>query len=112
MTANELIQTYFHDHNAGVKSGDFSAVVALFADEGEVRFVGIDYGPLNGRESIAGGFRDNPPTDTLVLLQVSADGNTAVAVYAWNSEPDVRAGTMVVTERGGKILELTISATR
>lgn len=103
------LENYLAVHNSGVVSGDFSDVVKLFTDDGELRFVGVELGPYKGHGEITQAFKDYPPSDTLILSSVSADGNKATAVYARSSEPDKRVGTLVLTGEGGKIQRLTIS---
>jgi hypothetical protein len=103
------LENYLAVHNAGVVSGDFSEVVKLFTVDGELRFVGVELGPYKGHQQIAQAFRDYPPSDTLILRSVAADGNKATAVYARSSEPDKRVGTLVLTGDGANIQRLTIS---
>ena len=103
------LENYLAVHNAGVVSGDFSDVVELFTDDGELRFVGVELGPYKGHNEIRQAFKDYPPSDTLILTSVTADGNKATAVYARSSEPDKRVGTLVLTGQDDRIQRLTIS---
>ena len=103
------LENYLAVHNAAVVSGDYSGVVELFTVDGELRFVGVELGPYKGHSEIAQAFKDYPPSDTLILSSVAADGNKATAVYARSSEPDKRVGTLVLTGENEKIQRLTIS---
>jgi steroid delta-isomerase len=87
--------------NEGVRTGDFGPMVAAFSEDAELRFEGVPVGPFVGREAIADAYRTQPPDDEIVLL----DGD---GTYAWAKEPDVPAGRMFLTERGGKITRLVI----
>jgi len=107
--SRDSLQRFLDVHNAAVESGDLAAIVRLFAPDGELRYVGIDFGPFAGHEAIARSFRERPPLHKLVLSSVSADGDKATAVYARADKPAERAGTLVVTMAGGLIQRLTIS---
>lgn len=105
----KTLETFLTVYNECVKTGDYSRVVELFTEDGELRFVGVELGPYQGHREIALAFKDYPPSDTLVLTSVSADGNKATAVYTRSSEPDKRVGTLVLTGEGESIQRLTIS---
>ena len=87
--------------NAGVRSGDWSPLVDLFADDAELEFVGIPVGPFHGREAIAEAYRAMPPDDEIVLL----DGGPR---YAWSREPERPAGELHLEERDGSIARLRV----
>jgi steroid Delta-isomerase len=63
-----LLEREVQAFNAGVRSGDWSALVELFADDAELEFVGIPVGPFRGREAIGEAYRAQPPDDEIVLL--------------------------------------------
>ena len=107
--SRETLQRYLDVHNAAIDAGDFAALVQLFAPDGELHFVGIDFGPFAGRDAIAAAFRERPPINKLALTSVTADGNKATAVYATAENPGERAGTLVLTTEGELIRRLTIS---
>ena len=77
--SRETLQRYLDVHNAAIDAGDFAALVQLFAPDGELHFVGIDFGPFAGRDAIAAAFRERPPINKLALTSVTADGNKATA---------------------------------
>lgn len=108
--SRETLQRYLDVHNAAIETGDFNSLVRLFTPNGELHFVGIDFGPFYGREEIAKAFRDRPPEHKLALSSVTADGNKATAVYATAEKPDEHVGTLVLTEEDEMIQRLTISA--
>lgn len=109
MDAAHLLQAYVISHNDGVRTGDYAAMLALFAPDAEMRFVDIPVGPFAGRDAIAAAFRERPPDDQLEMLSVIADGARATAVYGWKAATGVRAGTLILTAAGGLIRRLTIS---
>jgi steroid Delta-isomerase len=87
--------------NEGVRTGDWAALVALFADDAELEFVGIPVGPFRGRDAIAEAYRTQPPDDEIVLL---AGGPR----YAWSREPERPAGELHLEERDGAIVRLRV----
>jgi hypothetical protein len=99
-----LLSDHVDRFNEGVRSGDWSSMLELFAEDAELTFSGIPVGPFRGRDEIALAYRDQPPDDEIVLLE-ERDG---VGVYAWAREPLVRAGEIRVTERDGLIQRLHV----
>jgi steroid Delta-isomerase len=87
--------------NEGVRTGDWSSLVALFADDAELEFEGIPVGPFRGRAAIAEAYRSMPPDDEIVLL----DGGPR---YAWAKEPERAAGELQLDERNGRIARLRV----
>ncbi len=59
---------YIARFNEGVRTGDWSRMLDLLADDCELEFVGIPVGPFRGREAIAAAYREQPPDDEIVLL--------------------------------------------
>ena len=96
-----LLADHVERFNAGVRSGDFGPMVAVFAADAELAFEGIPVGPFSGREAIAAAYAEQPPDDEIVLL----DGD---GTYAWAKEPELTAGQMFLTERNGEIARLVI----
>ena len=87
--------------NEGVRSGDWSQLVALFAEDAVLEFEGIPVGPFAGRDAIAAAYRTMPPDDEIVLL----DGGPR---YAWSKEPERAAGELHLDERDGLIVRLRV----
>jgi hypothetical protein len=92
---------YVSRFNSGVRSGDWSSLLELLADDCELEFVGIPVGPFAGRDAIAAAYEAQPPDDEIVLL----DGGPA---YAWAREPDVRAGELLLAELDRRIAKITV----
>ena len=105
-----LLDAYVALHNRGVETGDFRPMLALFAADAEMAFVGLDFPTLVGIEEIATAFRDAPPDDALALLDAAAsEDGSAEAVFGWRSDPPPFAGTIRIEPRGGKIRRLTVT---
>ncbi len=90
--------------NHGVCTGDWSSMLALFADDAELEFVGIPVGPFRGRDAIGEAYRVQPPDDEIVVLEDRGDS----AVYAWSREPARPAGELHLEERDSAIARLRI----
>jgi steroid Delta-isomerase len=96
-----LIAEHVERFNRGVRSGDFGEMVSFFAEDAELVLEGIPVGPFLGREAIGEAYAAQPPDDEIVLV----DGE---GTYAWAKEPEIPAGQLVLTERGGEIARLVI----
>lgn len=95
--------------NEAVRSGDFGAVLAVFAPDAEMAFVGVPVGPFVGRDAIAAAYAQQPPDDEVVLLgELRVDGETEESNYAWASE-GTRAGRMILTARDDEIARLVVT---
>src|ERR1700758_887588 len=87
--------------NEGVQTGDWSSLLALFAEDAVLEFEGIAVGPFRGRDEISEAYRTMPPDDEIVLLA----GGPA---YAWSKEPERAAGELHLEERDGLIARLLV----
>jgi steroid Delta-isomerase len=96
-----LLEREVEAFNVGVRSGDWTALVELFADDAELEFVGIPVGPFRGRAAIAEAYRTQPPDDEIVLLEGGPR-------YAWSREPERAAGELHLEERDGAIVRLRV----
>lgn len=92
---------YVAGFNDGVRTGDWSGMLALLADDCELEFVGIPVGPFHGRDAIAAAYAAQPPDDEIVLVE---DG----PAYAWSREPCIRAGELHLVERDGRLAKITV----
>lgn len=80
--------------NHAVATGDWDTFAARFAVDAEMSFTGVPVGPFRSREAIAAAYRQDPPSDTMSLLDVREDGGATVARFCWSKGG---AGTMVLT---------------
>ena len=73
--------------NAGVRSGDFTLMLAAFAPDAELVFVGAPAGPFLGVDAIAAAYAAQPPDDTVLLLgRPRLEEGMEVADYAWTKD--------------------------
>jgi len=80
--------------NRAVTTGDWDTFALRFAEDASMSFVDVPAGPYLGRAAIAGAYRDNPPTETMNLIEASEREAADVARFRWASG---RTGTMVLT---------------
>jgi hypothetical protein len=92
--------------NEGVRTGDWSSMLAHLSDDAEMEFVGVPVGPFHGRDAIAEAYRRQPPDDELVVLEDRGDGT---ARYAWAKTPDRAAGDLRLTVGDGRITRLVVT---
>jgi steroid delta-isomerase len=104
-----LLDEHVVRFNAGVRSGDWSPMLELFAEDAELAFEGVPAGPFVGRETIAAAYRERPPDDEIVILSAETAADGCVADYAWKSAPDARAGALRLTVAGGRIARLVVT---
>jgi steroid delta-isomerase len=92
--------------NRAVTGGDWSEFVAGFAPDAVMTFDGPPVGPFVGIDAIAEGYRTYPPTDTMQILSVDAQGDRDVVRFRWS-----RGGTgTIAIDRGpdGRITHLGV----
>jgi steroid delta-isomerase len=68
--------------NHAVTSGDWQTFAERFADDAVMTFVGVPAGPFRGRVAIAAAYCENPPTETMTLLDEDHQGS---AHFRWTS---------------------------
>jgi hypothetical protein len=91
--------------NEGVRTGDWSSMLAKLTDDAELEFEGIPVGPFRGRDAIGEAYRAQPPDDELLVLRRLGDGG---AVYAWAREPERPAGELHLETEGGQIARIRV----
>jgi steroid Delta-isomerase len=93
--------------NAGVRDGDFAALVDTFAPTAVMRFLGVPAGPYVGRDAIARAYAESPPDDTMSIVDVREAGpHTAQARFAWSRGG---TGSMTISWHDGQVIDLTIA---
>jgi ketosteroid isomerase-like protein len=95
--------------NRAVASADFAPLVALFAEDATLEFVGAPVGPLVGRPAIAAGYAERPPTDTLAVLSISVEGGVVVEPFSWSADRGARSGEMRLEIEDGLIRRLVVA---
>jgi hypothetical protein len=106
----QLLRHHVERFNDGVRTGDFGPMVEAFAEDAEMAFEGVPAGPFGGRQAIEAAYREQPPDDEVVLLDVREDGGGLVrAGYAWASAPATEAGEMRLHHESGSIRRLVVT---
>jgi hypothetical protein len=108
MTAMELLQKYVLLHNHGVETGDFSAMLELFADDAVFEFEDPRIGAFEGIKMIAGVFRRQPPDFMLAISNIKDHGDFARADYGDEAAGGVRQGSITLDMENGWIKRLFI----
>ncbi|TCC28491.1 nuclear transport factor 2 family protein [Kribbella sindirgiensis] len=89
--------------NLAVTSGAWEAFADRFAPDATMRFVGVPAGPFEGRTAIAAAYRENPPGETMTLIE---DGDER-ARFRWSGGG---TGTMELRwAPDGAVQTLTVS---
>jgi steroid delta-isomerase len=103
------IDAYIADHNAGVRTGEWSRFAAWFTDDAEVRFEGVPVGPFRGRDEIRAAYERRPPDDEVEIRNVREQPDRTTADYGWHAEAGERAGELRLWWDGARIRELVIT---
>jgi steroid Delta-isomerase len=104
-----VLDEHVERFNAGVRSGDFSAMLENFADDATMVFEGVPVGPFMGKDAILQAYREQPPDDELDLLDTRRDGDMFVAGYTWRREPNRRAGELRLNVESDRITALVVT---
>jgi steroid Delta-isomerase len=95
--------------NAAVRSGDFTPLVDLFAEDASLEFVGAPVGPFVGRDGIAAAYAAQPPTDTMTVLSIRVeDDGTVVEPFSWSRDAGARSGEMRLVVSDDRIRRLVV----
>jgi hypothetical protein len=108
-----MLDRYIRAHNQGVRTGDFTSLVALFAEGAVMSFVDLPVGTFHGREAIVRAFATQPPDDELVVVDsaVGGDGDEMIAHYRWKRVPEDPGGTLRIRTQGDLIHRLLVETT-
>jgi ketosteroid isomerase-like protein len=104
-----LMKAHDLSFNRAVRSGDFREMLSRFADDAEhvcLRVFLSDH--FRGRDAIAQAYAEQPPDDTIELLEI-IDGDPVVARYSWSQDEGTQSGRMVLHERAGLIERLIVT---
>ena len=83
MTDEAFLRRHVDRFNEGVRTGGFAPMLAHFAADAELVFVGVPAGPFRGKEAIARAYREQPPDDEIDVSDVCEEGRELVADSAW-----------------------------
>jgi hypothetical protein len=101
-----FVDEYVERFNRGVRSGDFSGIVELYGEDGELRFEGLPVGPFHGREAIAEAYRARPPDDELRVTSVEERPGGLDVRFDWLRGG---SGAMRFELEGGAVRRLAVS---
>ncbi len=104
-----LLEEHVERFNQGVRSGDFTPMVAAFAEDAELHFEGVPAGPFVGRDAIDAAYREQPPDDEIEILGSEERDGVVVARYAWLRDEGRQAGEMLLTPRDDQIQKLVVT---
>jgi RimJ/RimL family protein N-acetyltransferase len=104
-----FLHDYLGDFNECVRTDDWSALGAWFADDAELVFEGVPVGPFAGRDAIMAAYRGQPPDDLLVTFRIDDQDRDVVALYGWLAAPSEVAGRIVLTPDGERIATLRVT---
>jgi len=96
-------------HNEAVRTGEWDDFGTWFAEDAELVFDGVPFGPFRGGAEVEAAYRDHPPDDEVLTFDVRAEAGLIVAHYGWRREPSVVAGRMLLTPAGGRIAKLVVT---
>ena len=81
--------------------------LATFADDAVMRFDDLPVGPYFGKAVIAQAYADEPPRDTMALIDMEELGTDGVkASFEWDAGG---TGEMVLRWEDDRVVELTIA---
>jgi ketosteroid isomerase-like protein len=104
---NEAVMQHQELFNDSVRTGDFEAFAATFAEDAIMTFDGVPVGPFKGRHKIEAAYNAQPPTDTMSIWSVEEiSEDTVFARFDWDNGG---SGSMQVQWREGEVTNLTIS---
>ena len=110
--AIRLLHDYIGAHNEAVRTGEWDGFGEWFAEDAELSFDRIPFGPFSGRGAIEDAYRTRPPDDQVLVFAVSDQPDAVVADYGWLAEPNVVAGRMLLTPAGARIERLVVTFER
>jgi hypothetical protein len=104
-----LLRSYIARLNHGVRSGDFTSMLAELTRRCPAGVRGHPGRAVQRQGGDRGGVPLAAPDDELELLGVDEDGHGgASGTYAWSQRPGVVAGEVQVTTRGGRIARVLV----
>ncbi|HEY2673324.1 MAG TPA: nuclear transport factor 2 family protein [Rugosimonospora sp.] len=102
-----LVDEHARLFNESVRTGDFTGFVGTFAPTAVMRFINLPAGPYVGRDAIADAYADQPPDDTMSIVDVREVGpDTAQVEFAWDRGG---TGSMTVSWHDDRVIDLTIA---
>ena len=107
-TTIDTVLDYVTNHNKGVRTGDFTSLYKLFADNIKAGFANTSFGPFNGKKSLMEAFSQKPPSQELVIMNVEVNPQGANITYSWASDREKTIGSFSLIIANGLIYELKV----
>jgi RimJ/RimL family protein N-acetyltransferase len=104
-----LLHDYVMGHNEAVRTGEWDGFREWFADDAELAFDGVPFGPFRGSAEIEDAYRDHSPDDEVLTFDVREEAGAVVARYGWRRDPSTVAGRMLLTPADGRIAKLVVT---
>jgi hypothetical protein len=82
-TATDQVAAYVADFNHGVRTRDWEPMIARFAPDAELEFVGLGVPALVGHDAMRAAYAEQGPDDEIELLGTRREGDAVIARYAW-----------------------------
>jgi hypothetical protein len=106
VSGRELLERHVRSFNHGVRTADWEPMLALFADDAELRFENVPAGPFVWLDAIREGYREQPPDDEIVPLGVQEnDEHTVACAFAWTKGG---TGRLTLEHERGAVKRLTV----
>jgi hypothetical protein len=103
----DLLERHVELFNAAVSSGNYDRFLATFAEHAVMRFEDFPLGPFVGLGEIAEAYANQPPSDTMALIDMEVvDADAVTAVFEWDAGG---TGGMFLRFHRGKVVELAIA---
>lgn len=105
----ELLERLVALYNSGVRTRDFSGLLALLADDASLEFEGVpERGAFGGKQAIAAHFADDPPEDAIEIRRWRLEHGQIVAEFRWTDIPE-GGGCLIVEPREDRIAAITVA---
>jgi ketosteroid isomerase-like protein len=102
-----LLEQHVGLFNEAVRTGDYGALLATFADHAVMTFVDVAVGPFRGKREITYAYATRGPSDTIALIGMEENGHDGViALFEWDAGG---TGRMLLRWHSGTLTELAIT---
>lgn len=104
-----LLARHLRRFNHGVRTGDFSALLAMYRHDAVFELddpVSITH---HGRDAIRRAYRGDPPQGTMRIRHPRVFGHTITAAYIWDAEPERIAGQLTLQFDGDRVVRTHVT---
>jgi len=109
MKPSDLLKQYVSLHNYGVETADFDPLMALFTDDIIFEFEDPRIGKFEGIELLRGVFHRQGPTASILIDDITEEGQNARARYTDEDRSDIWLGNILLEVDGDKIKRIYIT---